>query len=104
MSSTLSMVRPTKDLDGASVITRIGALDLRNAPELRDEILDAMANKCSVALDVTQVTSIDTGIVQVLLAARRSAEQAGRDFSIIAEAGSFLPDTLSRLGITPAHT
>jgi anti-anti-sigma regulatory factor len=45
------------------------------------------------------VTSVDAGIVQVLLAARRSVEQAGREFCIIAEAESALPDTLSRLGI-----
>jgi anti-anti-sigma regulatory factor len=100
----MSMERAGKAGGGAFVIARSGPLDLRNASELRDEIRGALEGNGSVTIDATEVTAVDTGIVQVLLAARRSADQAGRRFTIIAGAGSALPDTVSRLGIAPLHT
>lgn len=103
MSSQVYLKRPAQASSAAFVVSRKGSLDLRGASELRTELLDALTAHPSVAFDASDVTSVDAGAIQVLLAARRSAEQAGRDFSIIAEAGGALPDTLARLGLTPLH-
>lgn len=102
MSSVLSLQRPGGEVADAIVIEKSGALDLRGAGELREALLAAMRGGKPVALDATAVTSVDAGIVQVLLAARRSADEAGRRFSIIADPGSALAEVLSRLGIAPS--
>lgn len=103
MSSVISMERPGQGVADAFVVTRSGTLDLRSAGELRETLLAAMSGGRPVALDATEVTSVDAGIVQVLLAAQRSADQSGRRFSVIAGPKSALPDALSRLGIAPLH-
>lgn len=87
----------------AFVIARSGTLDLRNAGELRNAILEALGGHRPVTVDLTRVTSVDAGVVQVLLAARRSAAEAGRRFFILAGTPSALPDVVSRLGIPPIH-
>lgn len=103
MNSVISLDRPGRDLPDTIVIEKSGPLDLRGAGELRQALLAASRGGKPVALDATAVTSVDAGIVQVLLAARRSADEAGRRFSIIAGPDGALAEALRRLGIAPVH-
>lgn len=76
-----------------------GASDLRSAGSLREQLLAALHAHPSVVVDTRQASSFDTGSVQVLLAASRSAARAGRDLRIIAEADGALPEAMTRLGL-----
>ncbi|MFN3512344.1 MAG: lipid asymmetry maintenance protein MlaB [Phenylobacterium sp.] len=55
-----------------------GALNLRDAPAIREQLLAAIGEHEAVDLDLSGVESIDVALVQVLLAARKSADANGR--------------------------
>lgn len=77
-----------------------GSLDMRDAAELRTKILDALQTHPATVVDAANIEAIDTGIVQILAAAMKSAERLGRSLTIATGDGTAVPDTLRRLGFS----
>jgi anti-anti-sigma factor len=59
-----------------------GDLDIYNVETARQSLLDFMAGRPGVELDLSGVESCDTAGLQLLLAAHRSAATSGKTFSI----------------------
>ena len=68
-----------------------GALGVRTIETMRRTLLDGLCGATSVAIDCTAVKSADLSFIQLLLAARLSAEAAGKRL----ELATPLPDVLS---------
>ena len=68
--------------NGTREITFGGALNIREAPRLHAEILAAMASGEALVIDVSGVTEADVSFVQLLLAARRSADAQGKPLTL----------------------
>jgi anti-anti-sigma factor len=76
----------TEDRAGAAVVIPTGELDLATAPALDAALGRAFESIGSgrVVLDLRELEFIDSSGLRTLLTARRSAEQAGASFSLIA--------------------
>jgi ABC-type transporter Mla MlaB component len=78
-----------------------GALTVRTIAGIRASLLDAMSSHDAVQVDCAAAASVDLSFIQLLLAARRSAQQAGKQLTLAApadgallaalEQGAFLP-------------
>jgi len=77
------------DLTGTLKIA--GALDIDDANDLREALLDLVASEKRPRLDLGAVEACDTAAFQVLLAAQRDAAGAGRRPQI-----QSIPSSLSR--------
>lgn len=76
-----------------------GELGLRDADELREQLLDALHAHTSVEIDANKLTAIDMSIVQILIAADKMAKGGGRTFWISAQAEGPLASAISRAGL-----
>jgi anti-anti-sigma regulatory factor len=102
MRTNLTLMGAERATPSSVTILLEGAADLRGASALREQLVEALATGSPVCVDTRGATSCDAGIVQILMAACRSAERSGRDLSIIAESGGALPAALDRLGVSTA--
>jgi len=102
MHSSLRLITAEDAPATALVVALDGAKDLRAVPALREELIAAMKGNASVTIDTRMLATLDTGVVQLLLAASRTARRSGREFSVIAEAEGALTQVLARLGLPTA--
>jgi len=59
-----------------------GELTIYRAQELRQTLLDALAQPSDLQLDLSEVSELDSSAVQLLLATRMEALAAGKRFAI----------------------
>ncbi len=59
-----------------------GELTIYRAQELRQTLLDALAQPGDLQLDLSEVSELDSSAVQLLLATRLDALAAGKQFAI----------------------
>jgi anti-sigma B factor antagonist len=71
---------------GQFTLRLTGDLDIYNVESAREALLDQVADKPGLDLDLAAVETCDTAGIQLLLAAQRSAIAAGKTFSIQAPA------------------
>ena len=71
---------------GAAVVIPTGELDLATAPVLEAALAKAFASEGPprVVLDLRELEFIDSSGLRTLLTARRQAEDAGAEFSLVA--------------------
>jgi anti-sigma B factor antagonist len=71
---------------GASVVVPTGELDLATAPALEASLTRAFdeAGSGRVVLDLRELEFIDSSGLRTLLTARKRADEAGADFSLVA--------------------
>lgn len=92
----------------AAPTSDIGKLDLSGAQTIRSieaahaQLRGLLATHAAVEIDCTATTEADISLVQLLLAARRSAEQSGKTIVLAKPAGGALLDVLSRGGFLSA--
>lgn len=79
-----------------------GELTARDAVSLHEIMLAAMQQDQEIVVDTRTLVSLDTSIVQILLASRKSAERLGRKLTILTGRDGVLPATLDRLGVSSA--
>jgi ABC-type transporter Mla MlaB component len=89
------------DSDPADVVLD-GALTVRTAAIVRDRLLAALAEHALVRVDCSAAESIDLSVLQLLLAARRSAAAAGKHVGLTAPAAGTLRGALEQAGLLPA--
>ena len=80
----------TLPLDGSLTVRTIGAVHAA--------LVEALARNDAVQVDCTGAASVDLSLIQLLLAARRSADEAGKHLTLAAPAGGVLLAALERGG------
>jgi anti-anti-sigma regulatory factor len=79
-----------------------GTLGLRDAPELAATLRAAIDSHASVTLDASELAEADISILQVLVAAHKSAEAAGKALRLGAPADGPFALLLERAGFVGA--
>jgi hypothetical protein len=83
------------------VVRLSGAQTIREAEGTLQALRDALAAAPSVALDCDAVEEADLAFLQLILAARKSARQAGKNLNMTAPASGPLLAALDSAGIRP---
>jgi anti-sigma B factor antagonist len=75
----------TEQHGGASVVVPTGELDLATAPALEEALQRCFDSEAEhVVLDLRELEFIDSSGLRTLLTARRQADTAGKQFSLVA--------------------
>jgi ABC-type transporter Mla MlaB component len=82
--------------DGRLVLE--GELTIRTIEALHARLRDLIAARAELEIDVAAAIQIDVNFVQLVLAARRSAEATGKTVALAAPADGALRDVLVRGG------
>jgi anti-anti-sigma regulatory factor len=80
-------------------VTLHGTIGLRDAAGLTEQLMQALAAHSRVVIDATKLEQADISLVQVLAAARRTADSAGRSLRVVAPPGGVLAELLVRVGL-----
>jgi anti-anti-sigma regulatory factor len=78
-----------------------GVLTVRTIAAAKQKLLRALAEQPAVQVDCTAAESADLSLIQLLLAARLSARQAGKPFALTAPACGVLREALEQGGFLP---
>ena len=84
--------------DGATVVRLDGPLTVSTADATKARLMAALDRE-SFVVDCTGATEIDLSFVQLVIAARRSAELRGKTIELAAPAAGTLHDVLERCGL-----
>jgi ABC-type transporter Mla MlaB component len=76
-----------------------GVLGLRSIAALHAHLLQAMTGRTAIRIDCTNAESVDASVIQLLLAARRSAERDNVALDIAAPPDGALHRALMRCGL-----
>ena len=76
-----------------------GELGLRDAHAVRELLAQAMASHPAVEVHTGRLTAVDISIIQLLIAAQKSAAAQGTAFTIRAAANGPLRETMLRAGL-----
>jgi anti-anti-sigma regulatory factor len=87
--------------EAASVLLD-GALTVRNIANVRDILLAALTDHHVVRVDCRAADAVDLSCIQLLLAAHRSASQAGKQLVLAAPADGLLCAALEQGGFLGA--
>ncbi len=79
-----------------------GSLTLRTIETTRAQLLEMMQRHASLEIDCSAATEIDLSFIQLLLAARASAQSAGKTLALAQPAAGTLRDALERGGFLGA--
>lgn len=90
-------------LGSCAKLKLVGPLNLRTATETCDALREALAHHAAVSIDCTAATDIDLSFIQLLVAARSSAQQAGGTVSLAESPDGPLLAVLSRTGLRPVN-
>ncbi len=78
------MKHEIKEQGGILVVSIEGDVDLQSSPEVRKVLLEAVARKTSVVVDMSGIGYIDSSGVASLVEALQTARKGGTDFSLAA--------------------
>ena len=93
------MTQPSTDIGR---IALAGAQTIRNADDAGARLLATLAGHSTVEIDCSATSEIDLSIVQLILAARKSALAAGKNLLLAQTATGVLHDVLMRGGFLHA--
>ena len=79
-----------------------GDLTLRHIEPVRAELVAALARQQALTIDCEAVTGADLGLIQLLIAAQKSADAAGKSASLARPVSGALRDALARGGFLAA--
>lgn len=69
--------------EGFTVVALSGEIDLSNSPELRAQLLDILAQKKNVLIDLGAVSYIDSSGIASLVEGYQEARDAGLQFGLV---------------------
>ncbi|HEC14374.1 MAG TPA: anti-sigma factor antagonist [Rhodospirillales bacterium] len=73
-----------KEQDGVIIVAIEGDVDLQSSPEVRKILLESVARKASVVVDMSGIGYIDSSGVASLVEALQTARKGGTSFSLAA--------------------
>ncbi len=77
------MVNNSFDAQGQDVVRLSGNVDLEHSPDIRKTLLEAVAGKRSVFVDLSEVTYIDSSGIACLIEALQKARGHGADLGLV---------------------
>lgn len=80
----------SNEINGATVITLGGEVDLEHSPQARKALLDAVANNKKVVVDLSGVSYIDSSGIASLVEAFQTARKNGGGFTLASVSESAL--------------
>jgi len=85
-----------------------GELTVFTVHALKDRMMAALAQSSALQVDLSEVSEVDGAGIQLLLAAKREAQQRGGTLSLIGQPPQFiaaleLTDLASEFGAPPIH-
>ena len=81
-----------------------GECTVRTASDAKHRLLDFINNNSDIAIECHDITDVDLGFIQLLIAARASAARLDRAFRLAKPASGCLLDALRRGGFVPARS
>lgn len=90
-------------VNNAFVIRMDGEIELKHAVDFRDRLRSALADHQDIVIDASDLAAIDASIVQLLVAAQKTAAKTGRSIRMIAPADGVLGRFLIETGFVDAH-
>ncbi len=94
------MTLDRKEKDGCALLSIEGPMTVNDAAALRDEMLACFNDYKGLILDLNEVSECDTAGIQLLCAARLTAESTGKSFKV-SQASMSSMSTLERAGFDP---
>lgn len=91
--------------DSQDIALRIpleGTLGLRDVTQVHQLLSDALNAFKAVEIDLRDLVEVDISIVQLVVAARRSAELLGQSLSLVTKSGCAFEETLVKAGFLGA--
>jgi hypothetical protein len=81
-----------------------GVRTVRTAEQSHSVLLEALRSASPISLDCSEITETDVSFVQLLLSARKTAAEYGRDLALANPAGGVLLGVLERGGFLTADS
>ena len=78
-------------------------LDISVCEGLQSQLQEGLRAADRVVLDLAGATSVDISFLQILVAAQRTAERAGRSLALAEPPAGALATALARCGFSPPH-
>lgn len=88
----------TNVIQEIAVVDLAGPQTVRTIAAAQDRLTTELARATDVRVRLDEVAEFDLGLVQLLLAARRSASAAGKSLALAAPASGALREALDRAG------
>jgi ABC-type transporter Mla MlaB component len=79
-----------------------GALTTRSIDAVRNRLAAALSEHAAIELDCSAAVEVDLSLIQLLIAARRSAVEAGKQLTLAQPADGALRAALMQGGFLPA--
>jgi anti-anti-sigma regulatory factor len=89
--------------EAGTTVSFDGVLSVRGIEAARQRLLDALSRQPAVAVDCSAAEAVDLSFIQLLLAARLSAERAGKRLALVGPAPA-LQAALLQAGFPAAGT
>jgi ABC-type transporter Mla MlaB component len=83
-------------------VTLEGDLSLRHVEPVRGRLLEALSRHDAVTVDCQAVTGADLGLIQLLIAAQKSAQVAAKTLTLAQPVSGALREALARGGFLAA--
>jgi len=83
------------------VICVQGEATIRQADVLAVRLRQALTENQRVEVDCTDLVDVDLSFIQLLIATRRSAREAGKEFVVLAPTSGCLADAWASAGLQP---
>ena len=78
------MVSNLSEAQNQDVVRLTGSVDLEHAPEIRQRLLDAVAERVNIFVDLSEVTYIDSSGIACLVEALQAARNHSATLGLIA--------------------
>lgn len=88
--------------NSAETVTLTGTMALRDAAGLGTRLAAALSRHKTLTIDATGVAAADMAIVQLLIAARKSASTAGKPFELRIGRSGAMRDLFTKAGFAAA--
>ena len=88
--------------DGAKQTIRLeGILGLRDSETIKSQLLEAIQASAAVHIDARDLAEVDVSVIQLLIAAQKSAFLKGTTYTLSTPANGALAQALDRGGFLP---
>jgi ABC-type transporter Mla MlaB component len=99
MSATTVPAQEEPHEPASGDLTLVGALTVRNIRQIHDHMRDVLRQHAHMRIDCQAASDIDLSFIQLVLAARRSAEAEGKSVSLAHPASGVLLERLTQSGL-----
>lgn len=89
--------------DHPHIVEISGDANLRNSRDIAKLLQDALSKNSSIAIDVSRASILDCTILQLIVAARKSAVAAGKSLRLHAPTDGVLREALIKTGFVSAE-